>query len=117
MMGQFEFTLQLQIGQTGIERVDVVARRESLRHKVLDAPGADAVFGLQATAVNWGHQSSRGGVQASDGCCLGARRVQGKGVADVHGRGGWVAGLLGLDVSTRCTGTRQARQAGLCCRA
>lgn len=71
MVGQFECTLQLQISQTGVERVHVVAR-ESLRHKVLDAPGADAIFGLRATAVNLGHHSSRGGVQASDGSCLGA---------------------------------------------
>lgn len=113
MYDGFEFTLKLQISQTGVERVDVVAQRESLRHKVLDAPVADVVFGLRPAAVNRGHHSSRGGVQASDGRCLGAGRVQSEGAADVRRNRGGVAGLLGLDVSI---GTGQARRARLCCR-
>lgn len=112
MVGWFELTLQLQVSQTGVERVDVVACK-SLRHKVLDAPGAATMLGLQATAVNRGHPSSGGGVRASDGSCLGAGRVQGKGAAG----GSEVAGLLGLDVGIGCTGAGQAGRARLCCRA
>lgn len=52
-------TLQLQVSQTGVERVNVITG-VSLKQKVLHASGADTVLGLQGGIVHGWHLSSHG---------------------------------------------------------